>query len=189
MTSPSSRGFTLIETLVAVAILTTAIVGPFVAIEAAITASYTSRDQLVATMLAQEGIEYVRSVRDGNYMSIIQNPTSGRSWLFGLDGSNGSVNCVDATPSNNIPHRCLVDPFGSTEVETCDTGGSGYCEPLKLSTAGIYTHDNGTVTPFTRTLTMEALSATEMRIAVSVNFTSAHKPYVVRIEEVLYNWL
>lgn len=194
-----SRGFTLVETLVAVAVLTTSIAGPFVAIQAAINAGYVSRDQLAATMLAQEGIEYVRSVRDGNYLYRVQNPLSTRSWFYGLDGTDGNgnpqsgaLNCVDPTPGVGTQIRCLVDPFGTPNAQLCAALGTGTCTPLNVSSAGIYTYAAGTPTRFTRAVTMEAISGsplTDMRVVVTVTFVSAHKPYTVRIEEVLYNWL
>ncbi len=186
---PQSRGFTLIETLVATAILVTALIGPFVAIQSSIQASYAARDQLVATMLAQEAIEYVRSTRDGNYMQLIQSPGSGRSWLQGLDGTNSSTNCVDSDIETGSNVRCMVDPFGTPTVSLCGAGGGGACTPLNFSTNGIYTQEAGTATRFTRYLTMESVSATQMRVQVTVTFVTGHKQYTSRIEEYLFNWL
>lgn len=183
------RGFTLIETLVAIAILTTAIVGPFVAIQSAMNASYVARDQLVATMLAQEGVEYVRSVRDANFMEIIQDPAGGRSWLQGLDGTASTVDCLDEDPDSGPQLRCLVDPFGSPTVALCNSSGAGLCVPLNLSSSGLYTHEAGTATRFTRYLEMERISATEVRVRVTVAFSTGHRSYSSVIDEVLYNWL
>lgn len=192
MTSSShtQKGFTLIETLIAVAILTTAIIGPFVAIQTAITASYVARDQLTATMLAQEGVEFVRSIRDGNYLYNITNPTPPlRSWLYGLDGSGGSVNCVDPD-SPASPYNCTVDPIGTTPVQLCPTSGTGTCPPLNYSTANVYTQTAGSpATRFTRRVTLITVSATEVRVVVTVAFTTNHKSYSVVLDEHLYNWL
>lgn len=62
-------GFTLIETMVAVTILTLAISGAFLTANSAIVAAGIARDQLTASYLAQEGIEYARLIRDDDYLA------------------------------------------------------------------------------------------------------------------------
>jgi prepilin-type N-terminal cleavage/methylation domain-containing protein len=68
MTMKSKSGFTLIEALVAITILTLSITGAFSAANSAMRASSIARDQLTASYLAQEGIEYVRMLRDNAYL-------------------------------------------------------------------------------------------------------------------------
>jgi prepilin-type N-terminal cleavage/methylation domain-containing protein len=188
-------GFTLVETLVAVAILATSIVGPFVAIQTALKASYSARDQLVATMLAQEGIEYVRGVRDSNYLYNIKNPTLPQvSWLAGIDDSAGStVNCVDPVPTDGTARRCVVDPTGSTPVRLCNSNGAGTCDQLNyVQSLRIYTQatPSGYVpSAFTRTMTLSKVGTAEMQVTVTVTFTSVRQGYTVTLTERLANWL
>lgn len=189
-----NSGFTLVETLVAVAILGTAIVGPFVAIQTALKASYAARDQLVATMLAQEGIEYVRGVRDSNYLYNIKNPTlTAKSWLQGVDGTGGSVDCVDAVPTDGTARRCLVDPTAATSIRLCDSNGAGTCDRLNyVPSLRIYTQatPSGYVaSTFTRSVTLSPIGANEMQVTVVVTFTSARQGYTVTLTERLSNWL
>lgn len=56
--------------MVAITILTIAVAGPLYAANRAIVAAEISRDQLTASYLAQEGIEYVRSIRDNKYLEV-----------------------------------------------------------------------------------------------------------------------
>ena len=65
-----SKGFTLIETMVAISILMVAIVAPMSLAAQSLSAAYYARDQITAFYLAQEGIEVVRSVRDTNILKI-----------------------------------------------------------------------------------------------------------------------
>src|SRR3989344_4356012 len=65
----TSRGFTLIETLVAVSFLTVAIVAPMTLTTKSLSTAYYARDQITSFHLAQEAIETVRHVRDGNILS------------------------------------------------------------------------------------------------------------------------
>lgn len=169
-THPASRtrGFTLVETLVAIAILMIAIVAPLYMLQQAITSANTARDQLIASSLAQEGIEYVYFVRDNNYLA-------GRSWLSGLTGCTGA-------------NGCTVDPYLS-QISTC----TSTCPKLGLYSAAntnIYTHSAfGVATRFTRTLTLQQVSANQLRATVTVQWTTSRATYNVQVVEDLYNWL
>src|SRR3989344_8026028 len=85
------RGFSLIETLVAVVILVSAIVGPLTLAQRSIHSAVYARDQVTASFLAEEVIEYIRMARDGNEIR-------GRGkWLFGMSDCIGQLCLVDVT--------------------------------------------------------------------------------------------
>ena len=179
------RGFTLIETMVAISILTIAIIGPMFALQQGVVSSYTARDRLVASNLAQDGVEFVRAVRDSNYLYNIANPTSPRSWFYRLDGTNGSIDC---TGSN----KCAVDGYNSRAVILC----SNTCPKLKLystGSTGFYNQgaesSSNPVTGFTRTVQLSQVSPTEMKVSVTVNWTTGGIPYSIEIVEHLQDWL
>ena len=73
----NKNGFTLIETLIALAILTMAIIPAFVLSNSTINSSSVIRDDMIASGLAQEGIEVVRAIRDTNWFN-------GRAFNYGL---------------------------------------------------------------------------------------------------------
>ena len=176
------RGFTLVETLVAITVVVTAMVGPLYAVQQAMNASRSARDQLVASSLAQDGVEFVRGIRDNNYLYVLNNPSSTRSWLFGLDASGGT-NCISAA--------CIVDSTQQSAVSRC----SGTCAPLRLSQNGLYNQAAQSAvnvpTMFTRSvqLTPVSGSTTEMVVTVTVTWTSRGQARNVTITERLHNWL
>lgn len=81
-------GFTLIETMVAVTILLTAIAGPMsIAHQGAVLGRLT-RDQMLASYLAQDAIEYVRYAIATNS----NNGSSGASALSGIEDISACYN-------------------------------------------------------------------------------------------------
>ncbi|MES2216746.1 MAG: prepilin-type N-terminal cleavage/methylation domain-containing protein [Patescibacteria group bacterium] len=89
------RGFTIVETLVAVAILMISIAGPLVIASKGLRAALYSRDQMIASLLAQESMEIVKNIRSNNI-------TSGSNWVQSLDtcllNSPCDANAVSSTP-------------------------------------------------------------------------------------------
>jgi prepilin-type N-terminal cleavage/methylation domain-containing protein len=182
------RGFTLIETMVAIAIISVTMVAPFEAVEYSITASDTSRDELIGSMLAQEAIEEVRQIRDDDYL-ISYNTGSTPTWLYGLDGSTfGGM----ASP-NCFANKCTIDstPLTTTPVAICN---SGICPVLYLSDASsanpnFYNQTKvGSPTAFTRSIQLTTVSATEVKITSITTWTTNHIPYNTTIYEYLDNW-
>ena len=103
-------GFSLIETLVAVVILVSAIVGPLTLAQRSIHSAVYARDQVTASFLAEEAIEYIRSVRDGN-------KHEDQNWLKGLSDCVGNLCMVDVTlEKNEAFDKCdnkPLEPYGS----------------------------------------------------------------------------
>lgn len=184
----AERGFTLIETMVAVTILTLAIAGPLVTANRAIVAARISRDQLTASYLAQEGIEYVRAMRDKEYLSAYQaggQSVSANAWSNFL---NTSINQCRSTTCTFDPSRNMGSGIGMSLVPC--SGNS--CTPLYLTqlsngTYG-YTQQSGTVTPFTRTIQAIDVSASDERIVSMVSWSYHGTPYSVTISDHLTPW-
>jgi prepilin-type N-terminal cleavage/methylation domain-containing protein len=72
-----SRGFTLVETLVAITILLVAIVGPMTIAARGLQTAFFAREQITAFSLAQEGVELVRAMRDASALR-------GENWLTNI---------------------------------------------------------------------------------------------------------
>lgn len=164
------KGFTLVETLVAITVLTVAVAGPFAAIQGALQSSFITRDQLTAAGLAQEGIEYIRARRDNNYLA-------GAAWLSGINGTGGP-NCITST--------CRVDPRANT-IAVC----SGAACTLNFDAANSrYTHQTGLPTSrFTRTVQLTTISANEVRVTSTVTWRTGVVDYTFTLTENIRDWL
>ena len=141
-----SGGFTLVETLVAITILTIAMTGPMVISQKGISSAGYARDQITAFYLAQEAVEYVKNVRDTN------NINNEFDWLKYLNL------CTNATP-------CKIDGTvidftapGSQAVVNCGSGGCGF---IKFNaTDNFYGYGSGSSwsdSRFTRSIEIEEI--------------------------------
>ena len=187
----SMKGFTLIETMVAISILTLSIAGPLFIAHRAIVAAGIARDHLTASYLAQEGIEYVRAMRDDAFLAAHQAGGEGLSsaaWDFFLSGgSAASIAQCRATTCTLDPAR----PMGTGSGLSLQSCSSAACSPLYLAN-GIYTQQSGIVgaveTPFTRTIQAVDISATDERIVSTVSWRYHDIPYSVTVYDHLTPW-
>lgn len=174
------RGFTLVETMVAITVLTISIVGPFTIASSSYQAAAAARDQLTANYLAQEAIEYIRSIRDANYLAVYPNHSSSSAWLTGLSA------CMTGKP-------CTVDPTGNAIPTVCNDGTCA-STPMNLSSTNLYNQGpvsaSNVPTPFTRAVRVtNALSPDEADITVVVTWSTAHRTYTATVTDHLFNWL
>ncbi|HVW71863.1 MAG TPA: type II secretion system protein, partial [Candidatus Paceibacterota bacterium] len=98
---PYQHAFTLVETLVAITVVSLAILAPFDAIQRVVNASRLAKDNLIASELAQEGLEYVRFIRTSNYLDgdpLFQGLDNTASARFGTSNCKNNNYCdLDAT--------------------------------------------------------------------------------------------
>lgn len=182
------KAFTLIETMIAVSILALAIAGPLFSASRAILASETARDQLVASYLAQEGIEYVRMMRDDAFLTALEaggGDISNVAWEdFVTGGSAASITACHASTCTLDPAR----PMGTGSGFSLNACSGAACTPLYLSN-NIYTQQQiGTVSPFTRTVQAVSVSVHDERITSTVSWRYHTTPYTVTITDHLTPW-
>lgn len=162
------KGFTLLETLIAVTILSVSLAGPITIASQGLSSAFFAKEQITAFYLAQEAVEYIRSVRDENFLK-------GNGWLDGIS------NCVGAV--------CTIDmPAHAHTVCT------GTCSPLNFnSDTALYNNNavGGSNNPsiYTRDVTLEQINADEISISVILTWTSKTHLRTFEIRENIYNWL
>lgn len=194
------KGFTLVEALVAIAIITIAISAPLYTASKDITAAQNAQSQMIASHLAQEGIETVRWIRDNAYLAAYgagdPNATTD-AWNEFLHGSNPDT---DTTLTQCIDKNCIVEVTAGTPFSVCP-GNDCSSEYLYLlpSTSdtfpGVYTQDaslaaskGGVITPFVRVITLSSVSATEELVTSKVTWTFHNVPYSVTVTDHLTPW-
>ncbi len=153
----SKKGFTLIETLVAITILITGIMVPMTIAARGLQSAFHAREQLTATFLAQEGMELVRLMRDNHALSDIQTPIAGKAPVSNIFSACTSGCALD---TSLLPTSC--------SAETCR---------LYLDTTAsekvFYAHDKvvGAIwnqSPFTRSIQVNQVPTNPEQVMVVV---------------------
>lgn len=187
VTSNGMKGFTLIETLVAVAILMITIGSAFGLAPQGLIGARFAKNQTTATYLAQEAIEVVRIIRD-NSMLFSPNQNDPMNWL-------GSLNeCVDTWCTLNA-----IEP----RLYPCTD--SPICPPLLVieSNEGV-TYGNGDIfsldpsvksTIFTRQVLVTRISNnkigrddTEVLVTAKVIWKEGLVSKTTEVQTTMFDW-
>lgn len=158
-----NSGFTLVETLVSLFIVSIVLAATFAIITAHLRNATLMKNSFIASGLAQEGAEIVRNLRDSD-------------WFAGNDF--GSLS--DGGPTVSEETYC-VQWDSPALISSCPG-------PLKKDNLGFYNYDSGEDTIFTRTVTVKLESTEELQIIVEVKWPDRGGIKSVVAEEHLFNW-
>ncbi len=101
----NKNGYSLVEALVAIAVLLLALVGPITIASKGIQSSYYAKEQATAVFLAQEGIEAFISMRNDAAIAAVADGDLSKSWdwVSSVDASCFSSNGCNVDFSSNNP--------------------------------------------------------------------------------------
>lgn len=178
------KGFTLIETLVAITILITATVAPITIAAKGLQSAFYARDHLAAVYLAEEALELIRERRD--------------DWSLSHKGSGTDDWLTGATdPKCQGADGCGVDARTTTFTD-CTIAGACRLKydsnAIVTGVRGLYTYVTGTNSLFTRVVKLQQVpvngnGVNEVLVTVDVswqaNVTGGQK--TVRVQSTLFN--
>jgi len=182
-------GFTLIETMVAVFLLSVAIAGPLTLASRGLSSALIAKDQVGAYYLGQDAIEFVRFVRDTNRLS-------NGNWIT---GAGGGATVLDLTPcvSTDGSASCYIDTIQSTvgAWASCPTASC----ILNYDTTGTpahnyfsYTTGSPSAERYIRTIkiiTPIGSNSNEATVIVTVQWAGSNGvTHAVTFHEDLFNW-
>lgn len=155
-----NKGFTLVETLVALVLVSIAMGPILIMATMSINTEARIEHSLTAANLAQEGVEVIRNIRDTNWVNLQAYDTNlpSGTWRVNWNTVGGGLIPVDANP------------------------------PL-LKNNGVYSYASGTPTIYRRTVTISKPETGHMIVISRVTWTERNNiDREVEVESHLYDW-
>lgn len=181
------RGFTLVESMTAIFILTLAVVGLMTVVSSSLFAARYSRDDITVNYLLQEAIDYIRNDRDTKvFLSSGAGTTEGNWLTFKYQYSN----CLG-------PNGCTVDVLKDTTVSPKSCAPSTECPYLYFnpnpSTGAFYLTDDGSgMTGMSRTNFRRKIVVTdagdEMKVLVTISWKNGNLDKSRTLSTSLLRW-
>ena len=172
------RGFTLVETLVAVSIFSVSVITLIAFLATNLSNTGYAKNKMIATYLAQEGIEYIRNMRD----TYVLYPTNNGGW------SSFKAKISPCTSSNGCGYDKSVAENSSGSIFQCSEHASG-CKLFKDDSGGYGRDTVGDDSGFTSIISQETIGSEEVKIIVTVAWEQGTMSYDITLSEDLFNWV
>lgn len=160
------KGYSLVEVLVAVAILMLSIVGPLTIAMKSLQSAQYALQQNTAFFLAQEGITAVNTLRNNGFLAVYIGATTD-SWAWSRDER--------LTPCY-MEQGCNIDFRDSTlydNIMDCDFAEKACVMGINYSaTRAVYRMFSGIETPYKRVIKMENITPDEIAVESTVTWGS-----------------
>ncbi len=162
----STKGYSLVESLVAIAILMLSIVGPITIAAKSLQSAQYARQQNTAFFLAQEGISIINTLRNDGGLAAYLNPA-----VDGWEAWTGDANlapCFETT-------GCNFDVSDSTlnnNVVDCNVIANCLMSFSKSATRSVYNLSSGEDTPYTRVIQLRFVTSAEVQVNSTVTWNS-----------------
>jgi len=181
------KGFTLLEALVAISILMVAVAAPITIAQKGLSSATYSKNQMIASYLAQDVIEYIKNKRDEVSINNLNYGDWDNLSIFGLNG-NPKTLCMSA-------NGCEVDTLLNVMTDTNAVKQIGsQLTPLNTDTNGFYGYKNDSgykATNFTRKINIELHNidggATSAKDEALITVTVSWGSDSVVVKSLIYN--
>jgi len=158
----TKKGFTLLEVILAIFVLTVAVSGAFALISQTFVLASLTQSRLIASYLAQEGIEIVKNTRDANWL--MQRTDSDVLWNDGLNEGDWQIDY---------------------KGQSLDYGSGNF---LNIDSEGFYSYSPGRQTSFKRKISITNIDEKNIKVVVDVIWRERGRDYHVKVLEKLSNW-
>jgi type II secretory pathway pseudopilin PulG len=162
----NNSGISILEVVVAILIITIGLVGVMSLVIQNIQAQYINKNILIASGLAQEGLELVRNIRDLNWL------TPGNAWDQSI--------VADGTYT--------IDYHGRGSIEQTANFVSDALARLYIDSDNLYTHTmTGAPTNFYRLITVSN-NTNYLDVKCTIRWQEGSQYHDYTAETYLYNW-
>lgn len=165
------RGFTLLEIMVVLFVISLGMVGVLSLIIQNIQAQSYNKNNLIAYQLAQEGVELIRKVRDSNWKQSLPyntNLADGQYYMDYLD---------------NVPTLCNPNDHEQAEKLVLKQDENGFYFNESLTSTGVTTSSG-----FSRLITIRNIDAKSLQVTVKVSWKEKGRDSSYILDTYLYDW-
>jgi len=178
----NQKGFTVLESIVAIMILSLAISGVFAAVQRGLSQSIIAKDEVKAFYLAQEAVEIIRNKRDNNQLSKINLGTG--HWLAGISENSG-----DACYFGKICRADIYD-FSLTRCSEVNNDWDSCPNLEQSSDSYVFSYGrNWPETNFKREIQLESISANEIAVIVRISWKKGLVTKEFKVKTILFDWI
>lgn len=169
MNYEKEKGQILIESMIAIGIITFGIMGVFTLLSQALSLNRVVSDQFTASFLASEGVEVTKNLIDGNNLQ-------GLAWNHSFNNDS----CYE------VDYRSAY--IDENPVDCSDSVASG--DFLKFDSAtGRFGYDSGTPTSFFRKIHITPIGSDQIQVNSVVSWTTrGGASFSLNLEDRFYNW-
>jgi len=165
----NKKGFSITEVLVVIFILSMGMLGVLSLTVQNIKSINLNKNKLIAVELAQEGLEFVKNIRDTNWIK-------DDAWLNRINyASSSSYTIYYNSDGTKNPVIANVSDIANAR--------------LYLDSDGFYTHAPSTnLTPFYRLITINQETNASTTVTSELKWQDSIKIHTYKINTILYNW-
>lgn len=183
-----NNGFTLLETLVGLSIFTVSILAMMSLLASSVSDTNYAQKKIIAGYLNQEGIEYIRNLRD-TYAFFDVNVDSRQRWTdfknrlleARCDGEYGCY--ID--DSGLLKGDSKMQPIKDLRLLEC----AEICANILYDpTTGKYGFVSGEDSGFSRKISIESINDDEIKVRSTTSWIQGSGNFSVTFSERLYNW-
>ena len=177
------KGITLIETVVAVTVLTFALGGPFLLAGKSLRSAAYAREEIAAARLGEEGLEAIHNMRDNNSSRSVAG-----GWVNNISAC--TTGCLfDAT--QQVASGAGVSLWGNAALTSCS--GTG-CEVYQNPANGFYRQSASVPvgwldTGMKRIIRITQVNASsEYTVEVEIDYPAGPQIRQIMLHDTLMNW-
>ncbi|MEK7572604.1 MAG: type II secretion system protein [Patescibacteria group bacterium] len=189
----NKSGFTLVETLIAISIFSMSIVALMSVLATGIADTNYAKNKIIASYLAEEGIEYIKNMRD---TYVIYGSTSTQGWndfklKIQAQPACKSVSGIGCNFSDSLGVFDIATLQSSMNFSSCDNNNA--CSLYYYNTLGKYSYNHslpGVDSGFTRKImvTESANNPLELKVTSVVSWSKNSISYNVAFSDNLLKW-
>lgn len=183
-------GFTLVETLVGLAIFAVSILALLSIIASGISDTGYAKKKIIAGYLAQEGIEYIRNLRDTYVLYDVDgNPEQGWSDFNIKKLREASCDQLGGCYLDNSSLDYKNDKYPMRDLMLFSCAAEGCINLWYEPSTGKYGYASGVDSGFSRKITTYAINPDQTKVSSTVSWMQGSGTYSITFSEVLFNWV